>query len=206
VRYLDNLTFNFDSHQNSNFNSNPQSFQNIRFTNGYSSPPINTETIVRFDDTYAKQYSPQINTIPTYNAPLPSTNYSNTGNNNISRIQEVILNAKTPVPIDETSTINLKVNGPNGPNEIRGIWVNKDECLNWRGPIPLDQYKINLNTADAQVIRKHATHSYDQVQNISVKYLKPPKAQAPGDLIIREEPNVQLPPAPPIIIRQQVKF
>jgi hypothetical protein len=110
------------------------------------------------------------------------------------------------LPVDETSTINLRVNGPSGPNEIRGIWVNKDECLNWRGPIPLDQYKINLNTADATVIRKQATHSYDQVQNISVKYLKPPRPTPPGDLIIREEPNVQLPPAPPIIIRQQVNI
>ena len=203
MRYYDNLTVNFDSVQNDSFNNNNTSFQNIRFTNGYSSPPISTETTVRFDDSYAQRYSPQINTIKTY-APPPNA-YSNTGNT-ISRIQEVILNAKTPVPVNETSTINLKVNGPNGPNEIRGIWVNKDECLNWRGPIPLDQYKINLNTADAHVIRKHATHSYDQVQNISVKYLKPPKAQSPGDLIIKEEPNVQLPPGPPIIIRQQVKL
>ena len=53
------------------------------------------------------------------------------------------------------------------------------------------------------MIRKHANHSYDQTQNISVRYLKPPMPTPPGDLIIREEANVQLPPAPPIIIRQQ---
>jgi hypothetical protein len=201
VRYLDHLTFNFDSVQTTG-PTGSSTFNNIKFTNGYSSPPINTEAIVRFDDTYSKRYSPQVHhTIQEY-APPPQTT---TGANN-SRIKETILNARTPLPVDETSTINLRVNGPNGPNEIRGIWVNKDECLNWRGPIPLDQYKINLNTADATVIRKQATHSYDQVQNISVKYLKPPRPTPPGDLIIREEPNVQLPPAPPIIIRQQVNI
>ena len=202
VRYVDSLTLNFDNNVYRNTNS-----QNIKFTNDYSTKsPISTETLVRFDDSY-KRYetsrnSPQIHSIPTYTGANTNTS-TNFSNGSISRIQEAILNAKVPVPVNESSTISLKVNGPEGPHEIRGIWVNKDECLNWRGPIPLDQYKINLNTADATVIRKHATHTYDQVQNVSVKYLKPPKAQPPGDLIIRSEPDVQLPPAPPIIIRQQ---
>lgn len=114
-----------------------------------------------------------------------------------SRIATTILDAKTPLPVNETSLQTVRING----QEITGIWVNRDECLNWRGPVPLEQYRIN--TESATVIKKHATHSYDQVQNISVRYLKPPPLQGPGDLIIKEEGNVQLPPAPPIIIRQQ---
>ena len=115
----------------------------------------------------------------------------------LSRVQEAVLNAKAPIPVNETALTTVRING----QEITGIWVNRDECLNWRGPIPLEQYKIN--TESATVIKKHATHSYDAVQNISVKYLKPPALQTPGDLIIKEEGTVQLPPAPPIIIRQQ---
>ena len=119
------------------------------------------------------------------------------GTDLISRVQETILNAKSPIPVNETALQTVRING----TEITGIWVNKDECLNWRGPIPLEHYKIN--TESATVIKKHATHSYDATQNISVRYLKPPPLPAPGDLIIKEEGNVQLPPAPPIIIRQQ---
>ena len=112
-------------------------------------------------------------------------------------MQETILNAKTPIPVNETAVTTVKLNG----QDISGIWVNRDECINWRGPIPLEHYKINMD--NATVIRKVATHTYDQTQNISVRYLKPPPLQAPGDLIIRHEADVQLPPAPPIIIRQQ---
>ena len=91
----------------------------------------------------------------------------------------------------------MRING----QEITGVWVNREECLNWRGPIPLEHYRINTDTAT--VIRKQQTLTHDQIQNISVRYLKPPPLQAPGDLIIRHEADVQLPPAPPIIIRQQ---
>jgi hypothetical protein len=115
----------------------------------------------------------------------------------VSRVQETILNAKTPIPVNETAMTTVKLNG----QDISGIWVNREECLNWRGPIPLEHYKINTETAT--VMRKLATHTYDQTQNISVKYLKPPPLPAPGDLIIRHDPDVQIPPAPPIIIRQQ---
>ncbi len=119
------------------------------------------------------------------------------GTDLISRVATQILDAKAPLPVNETTLQTVRING----QEITGIWVNRDECLNWRGPIPLEHYKIN--TDSATVIKKHATHSYDQVQNISVRYLKPPPLQTPGDLIIKEEGTVQLPPAPPIIIRQQ---
>lgn len=114
-----------------------------------------------------------------------------------SRVSEQILNARQPIPVNESALTTVRING----QEITGIWVNKDECLNWRGPIPLEHYAINVDAAT--VIRKQVAHSYDQVQNISVRYLKPPPLPAPGDLIIRHEADVQLPPAPPIIIRQQ---
>jgi hypothetical protein len=114
-----------------------------------------------------------------------------------SRVSEQILNARQPIAVNESAMTTVRVNG----QDITGVWVNKDECLNWRGPIPLEHYAINTDAAT--VIRKQTAHSYDQVQNISVRYLKPPPLPAPGDLIIRHEADIQLPPAPPIIIRQQ---
>ena len=56
--------------------------------------------------------------------------------------------------------------------------MNKDECLNWKGPIPLDHYKIN--NEPPTVIKKHTTQSFDQMQNVSVRYLKPPQLPPPG--------------------------
>jgi len=38
---------------------------------------------------------------------------------------------------------------------------------------------------------------------MAVRYLKPPTPPAPGEIIIKQEPNVLPAPAPPIVIRQQ---
>lgn len=113
-----------------------------------------------------------------------------------SIMQEAILNSRAPLPADESSSATVRVGGV----DITGTWINRDECLSWRGPIPLEKYKIN--TSSATIINKNLNHTYDQIQNISVKYLKPPPLPPAGDIIIKHEPDVQLPPAPPIIIRQ----
>ena len=61
----------------------------------------------------------------------------------VSRVQEAILNSQAPIPVNESSTKTVRINGI----DITGVWVNRDECMNWRGPIPLDQYKINTESA-----------------------------------------------------------
>lgn len=90
-------------------------------------------------------------------------------------------------------------------NGMTGVWVNKEECLNWRGPIPLEQYRIN-NDPNPTIIRKKRTMDVEATQRISVRFLKPPQLPIPGDLVIKEDNKVQqFPPAPPIIIRQQAE-
>jgi hypothetical protein len=65
-------------------------------------------------------------------------------------IQEQIMNASgAPIPIRENATCTVRVNG----QDITGIWVNREECMNWRGPIPLERYKINTD-AETTIIRK----------------------------------------------------
>lgn len=100
----------------------------------------------------------------------------------------------------------LKADGSNDVitvNGITGVWVNKEECLNWRGPIPIEHYKINQD-ANPTIIRKKRMVDVDATQRICVKFLKPPALPVAGDLIIREEAQ-HLPPAPPIIIRQELE-
>lgn len=137
------------------------------------------------------------NRVSTYVDPIITSGNRSGNIEATSRVSEMILNAKTPIPVNDTALTTVRING----QEITGIWVNREECMNWRGVLPLERYQVN--TDSAHVIRKQTSHVYDQIQNISVRYLKPPALPAPGDLIIRHEPDVQLPPAPPIIVRQQ---
>lgn len=85
-------------------------------------------------------------------------------------------------------------------NGITGIWVNKEECLKWNGPVPLEQYRINQD-ANPIIVKKRQSVS-EPVQEISFRYLKPTRLADAGDLILKEDDPVYLPPAPPIILRQ----
>jgi hypothetical protein len=44
---------------------------------------------------------------------------------------------------------------------------------------------------------------FEYVQELAVRYLKPPTPPTPGDLVITVESNSFIQPAPPLIIRQQ---
>ena len=68
--------------------------------------------------------------------------------------------------------------------------------------IPIEQYKLNVDS-NPTVIRKKPTDRVQHVQNVSLKFLKPPAPQQPGDITITQEPDVQAPAAPPLVIRQK---
>ena len=67
--------------------------------------------------------------------------------------------------------------------------------------IPIEQYRLNVDP-NPTVIRKKSENRVQYVQNVSLKFLKPPPPQQPGDITITQEPDVQAPPAPPLVIRQ----
>ena len=83
----------------------------------------------------------------------------------------------------------------------KGVWVNKAEVKNWRGPVHLDQYKLNED-ATPDLITKTIHQPVEYTQDISVRYLKPPTPPPHGDLVIRQENDIVRPVAPPQIIRQ----
>lgn len=53
------------------------------------------------------------------------------------------------------------------------------------------------------IIHKKCDRTVEYVKEISIRYLRPPTPPSMGDIIIREEENMCVPPAPPLIIRQQ---
>ena len=108
-------------------------------------------------------------------------------------MESVILKSSEPIEIEGEEIV---VNGQ------RGIWANRNESVCWKGELPLDQYPINQDPNPELIIKKPKA-KLDFVQELAIRYLRPPTPPSPGDLIIRQEPTFQPPPLPPIIIRQQ---
>ena len=67
--------------------------------------------------------------------------------------------------------------------------------------IPIDQYKLQVDP-NPTVIRKKAEGRVTLTQNVSLKFLKPPAPEQPGDITITQEQDVQAPAAPPLIVKQ----
>ena len=68
--------------------------------------------------------------------------------------------------------------------------------------LPLDQYQLNVDP-NPEVIRKKPTEKVQYTQQISLKFLKPPPPEQPGDIVIKQEKDVQALPAPPLLVRQK---
>jgi len=68
--------------------------------------------------------------------------------------------------------------------------------------VPAEQHILNVDPAPILIRRKPAAR-VQHIQNVSLKFLKPPLPAQPGDITITQEPDVQSPPAPPLHITQK---
>lgn len=62
--------------------------------------------------------------------------------------------------------------------------------------------EINQDTSPL-IVKKKPNHNIKYVQEVSIRYLKPPTPPPPGDIIIKEIEAEAFPAAPPLILRQQ---
>ena len=72
-------------------------------------------------------------------------------------------------------------------------------------PVPIlapEQHQLNVDPAPI-IIRKKPTVRVQHIQNVSLKFLKPPLPAQPGDITITQEPDVQVPPTVPLHITQK---
>ena len=113
----------------------------------------------------------------------------------LSEIEAAVLRS-VDAPIQVNETEELTVLGQ------RGIWSNKSEVVNWRGIIPISEYLINED-ANPEIITKRVSQQLEYVQELAIRYLRPPTPPVPGEIVITQEPNTLTPPAPPLVIRQQ---
>jgi hypothetical protein len=81
------------------------------------------------------------------------------------------------MPIEITEQDEISVFGQ------RGVWANKSEELNWKGIVPLSEYRINQDP-NPHVITKKVKKQLEYVQELAVRYLKPPTPPAPGEIVI----------------------
>jgi hypothetical protein len=87
-------------------------------------------------------------------------------------------------------------------NGETGMWANKADALNWRGPIPLIEYGINSDP-NPEIVKRKPERELVYNQEIAIRYLRPPTPPPPGEIIIKQESDIVAPPAPPLILRQQ---
>lgn len=114
--------------------------------------------------------------------------------NYVSNIEAAILKSNFPLETDETEEISV--------NGQHGLWINKFESTHWKGMVPIDQYPINQDS-NPEIINKKSAQNLEYVQELAIRYLRPPTPPSPGEIIINQLPNYIPAPAPPLIIRQQ---
>lgn len=111
-----------------------------------------------------------------------------------ARIADFILRANAPIEIQDTELITIQGE--------TGELLNKDDFINWAGPIPLSDYPLNED-ASPEIVRKKPDKTVVYQQEVAIRYLRPPTPPAPGDIIIKQVVGSNIPPAPPLVIRQQ---
>jgi hypothetical protein len=79
----------------------------------------------------------------------------------ISEIEQSIIRSSDPIAVNESEEITV--------NGQRGIWANRAEVVNWRGPIPINQYLINQDS-NPEIITKRSNQTLDYVQELAVRY------------------------------------
>ena len=112
----------------------------------------------------------------------------------LNDIEASILRADRPFSSLETEEITVFGQ--------RGIWTNRAEVANWKGELPITDYKLNEDPNPEYITKKYK-ENLEYVQELAIRYLKPPTPPAPGEIIIKQEPNTPTAPAPPLVIRQQ---
>jgi len=110
-----------------------------------------------------------------------------------TKIEDAILNSVNLLNLNETEEVEALGH--------RGVLVNKHEILNFNGPVPITQYRLN-DDPNPEIIRKVNNQPIEYNQDISVRYLRPPTPAAPGDIIIRQENHSVAVAAPPLVIRE----
>lgn len=93
--------------------------------------------------------------LPTYSASHHGASSSSA--QMLSDVETAILRSSEPVNLSELDEIEVLGQ--------RGIWANKNEVLNWKGALPINEYRINED-ANPEVITKRSQQTIQYIQGI----------------------------------------
>lgn len=136
---------------------------------------------------FLKSSEPKVDN--SLSSPLDSNKFSH-----LSNIEALILRSNEPISLNQETEIDF--------NGERYVWLNRNEEINWKGEISLSKYELNKDP-NPEIITKKSNQTIEYIQELAIRYLKPPNLPPPGEIIINQQPNKQTVPPPPIIIRQQ---
>jgi hypothetical protein len=123
-----------------------------------------------------------------------SRSYSQLQVNTFLNEADVALVETENVPLNPTDIYSQNTNPDNK-------WIRRSETISWKEDYDIKKYPLN-NDQTPIIINKKTEQKLYQSQEVFIRYLKPPTPPPPGEIIIREEPNLQTQPAPPLVIRQ----
>lgn len=122
----------------------------------------------------------------------------NQNNNNESELQLYINNAirnnnsKRHVVIADNSIVQSRLPQISTRRSLNYLAEDKD----------ISNLDVSTDT-NFEIVHKKNTGIHQAIQNVTLKYLKPPPLQQHGDLTIRQESDVQLPAGKPHVVREQ---
>ena len=108
-----------------------------------------------------------------------------------SQVEAAILASTNPLEFNATKQMTAAGQ--------TGLWLNESEAASFSGN--LAEY-VFAEDANPQVVNKKASASLEYVQELAIRYLRPPTPPAPGEIVIQQQGNSLSGPAPPLIIRQ----
>lgn len=91
-----------------------------------------------------------------------------------SETEASILRSREPILINETEEITALGQ--------RGIWANRKEVSNWKSDVPITEYFLNEDS-NPEIIFKKAHNKLEYVQELAIRYLRPPTPPAAGEIV-----------------------
>ncbi len=166
-------------------------------TNDTSDNSLNSHTSRSHLDSgiahMGRTFSNGLSTQNTTRSRLNSNRISPVSEDSDTGLESLLMAAHEPLVSTERQEITV--------HGQRGIWLNRAEVSRWKGDLPIGEYPINEDQSP-ELINK-TTSDIEYVQELAIRYLRPPTPPTPGDVVITESPPVRAKAAPPVIIRQQ---
>ncbi|RNA05580.1 hypothetical protein BpHYR1_048826, partial [Brachionus plicatilis] len=86
--------------------------------------------------------------------------------------------------LNPESEFSQKINGEKPESILKRI-NEKLETINWREELTIHEYKINTDI-NPEVLIKNSRQQIEYIQELAIRYLRPPTPPAPGEIIINQ--------------------